>query len=170
MLTPVLLTLLLQGATLHCANPASAETPVLRSSSGIEASIKVDTHDDWNKNMHLCQADYTPTVMHPGRSTESADGIFGNDDAWGRSIAFRLEGFSQDQKEIFGILSERGKYPTLEIFAYHIAGQVADIADLTRAFLTKLRRRLSPYIALRHWHNSGGRGRSSARKHHPFAA
>jgi hypothetical protein len=134
MLTPVLITLLLQSATLHCANPASAETPVLRSSSGIEASLKVETHDDWGKNTHLCQADYTPTVTQPGRSPESTDGIFGNDDAWGRPIAFRLEGFTQNQKEIFGIFSEGGKYPILEIFAYHIAGQAADIADLTRAF------------------------------------
>jgi hypothetical protein len=116
-----------------CSNIRDAETPVLRSSSGIEAVLKVHIEDDHGKNTHLCQADYTLAL-----SSRSPDNFYGSDDDWDRKIAFRLEGFAQDQTRIFGIVSEVGKYRSLVIFAYHLPDGTSEVTDLTQAFRRNL--------------------------------
>lgn len=135
MLTALLFAALLQPnrphqpTTLECANIVDAQTPLLKSSSGIEATLKVHTEDDHYKDTHICESDYTLAINQNAPSN-----FFSNDDAWGRPIAFRLEGYTQDQTKIFGIISEGGKYPTLEMFAYHLANGTFDTADLIQAF------------------------------------
>lgn len=135
MLTTLIFAALFQStfpATLACGGTVDAATPVLTSSSGIEAILKIHTEDDYLKAIHGCQSEYTLIVTRSGKTTTDQHSSVDGD--WGRPISFRLAGFSQDQTEIFGIFAEGGKYPTVQVFAYHLKTQATDTVELNQAF------------------------------------
>jgi hypothetical protein len=62
--------------------------------------------DDHEKNTHLCETGYTLQISRPDGSVQSPADIYGGDDAWGRPISFRIDGFSHDGNRVFLFISE----------------------------------------------------------------
>jgi len=51
-----------------------------------------------------------------------------------RSLSVRLDGFSQDDGRIFGVLSEGGANPITLLFDYHASGSPVQLGDLAKQF------------------------------------
>jgi hypothetical protein len=102
-----------QEASAQCvdtgASIAVTETQPVRGPSGTSAVLKVSTSDDHSKNSHLCNAEYQLLFMPAGGGAPVVADLLTADDDYGRSLSLRLDGFSQDGNQIFGIFSERGK-------------------------------------------------------------
>jgi hypothetical protein len=138
---PILLAAALQPAqevTTHCvdtgAETASSQTERVRGPSGMAAVLRVSTADDHSKNSHECNAEYQLLISHPGAGTPVLVDLLTSDADWDRTLSLRLDGFSQDGKRVFGILSEAGKYPSTTLFAYDIAGGQVRLMDLRKPF------------------------------------
>ena len=142
MLLPILFAALIlaaQQASMHCvdtgAETATAQTQPLPGPGGASAVLKVSTADDHSKNSHECNAEYQLLITPAGGRKAIVVDLNASDAEYDRIISLRLDGFSQDGKRIFGILSEAGKYPLVTLFAYNtIDGQV-QLVDLKKQFI-----------------------------------
>src|ERR1700744_6045484 len=90
--------------SLTCGDPRGSETPVMRSSAGFTAVLKVSSEDDHSKNTHLCAADYTLQVNRPDGTALPSFSVLSSDDAWDRPIVFRIEGFTPDGRTVFAFI------------------------------------------------------------------
>src|ERR1700720_4589644 len=126
-----------QGSA-QCVDPgthiAVTETQPVRGASGTIAVLKVSTSDDHGRNSHLCNTEYQLLIMPAaGSAPVEADLLTANDD-YGRSLSLRLDGFTQDDSQILGILSESGKRTATFLFEYEITNGNAQLVDLTHEF------------------------------------
>jgi len=60
--------------------------------------------------------------------------VLTSDGDWGRNLSLRLNGFSQDGKQLFGILSEGGNFPSTTLFDYNTGDGKLRVIDLTKRF------------------------------------
>lgn len=119
-------------------NTATAETQALRGPDGESAVLKVTTADDHGKNSHDCNVEYQLRFTPAKGGAPVVADFLASDGEWGRSLSFRLDGFSHDGKEIFGVLSEGGKSPTLVLLDYDTATGNALLLDLKQKFANVL--------------------------------
>jgi hypothetical protein len=131
-----------QEVSAHCVGTgseiASSQTERLRGPSGMAAVLRVSTADDHSKNSHECNAEYQLLISHPGAGTPVLVDLLTSDAEYDRILSLRLEGFSQDGKGVFGILSEAGKYPSTTLFEYDIAGGKVQLIDLRKPFANRV--------------------------------
>jgi hypothetical protein len=131
-----------QEASAQCidagGNTATSETRVLSGPNGESAVLKVTTADDHSKNSHDCNADYQLRFTPAKGGAPVVADFLASDGDWGRSLSFRLDGFSHDGKELFGVLSEGGKSPTLLLLDYDSATGNALLLDLKQKFANEL--------------------------------
>jgi len=112
-----------------------------RSSAGYTATLKMHSEDDHSKNTHLCQADYSLETVQPNAIANRPLDLLSSDDAWGRPIVFRIEGFSQDGSHVFVFIAEGDFHGYLEIWEYDMksASMLAEIS-LEKHFTRRLSR------------------------------
>ncbi len=136
-------------ASIHCGNIATwrgAQTSVARGPAGSSAVLKVYSE---NENDHgSCGAEYELLVLPANGGTPGASQLMSSVADWGRTLSVHLDGFSQDGKRVFGILSEGGKYSFTKLFDEDIAsgtvprfpttGVALKFVELTK-YLTRLR-------------------------------
>jgi hypothetical protein len=94
--------------------------------------VKISAADDRSKDSHDCMAEYKLVVQPAGAAPVSTD-ILSSDGDWGRKLKVRLDGFSLNGKQVFGILSEGGRAPSAMIFRYRSADQPVELLDLKQA-------------------------------------
>ena len=142
MITLILFALLLQPAqqvSVSCANTgeqaAAAETQPVRGPGGAAAVLKVSSTDDHSKNSHDCMAEYQLLFTPAGTSAPVVVELTQSDAEYGRNLTLHLDGFSQDGKHVFGLLSEAGKYPITFLFDYDTARGQAQLIDLPKKFM-----------------------------------
>jgi hypothetical protein len=127
-----------QQASVHCvdtgAETAASQTQPLRGPGGVSAALKVSTADDHNKNSHDCNAEYQLLIIPAGAGAPAVVDLLTSDGEYDRIISLRLDGFSQDGKRVFGVLSEVGKYPATTLFAYSTADGQVQLMDLRKPF------------------------------------
>jgi len=140
MFTLVLFAVLLpsaQSASMPCvdggANGASAQTSPVHGPAGATVVLRISAADDHSKNSHECQAEYELVITAAGGSSATTSLLISDDD-FGRKLAVRLDGFSQDGKRILGILSERGKHSSTVLFEYDITDGSVQLIDLNKTF------------------------------------
>ncbi|MGA7850493.1 MAG: hypothetical protein WCA13_15410 [Terriglobales bacterium] len=135
MLLPILLAAFLlpaQVASMPCANIAATQTQPVRGRDAMSAILKVTSKDDDSKNSHDCEAEYQ-LLMTPGLAgAPLVVGLLTSDAEWDRSLSLRLNGFSQDGRQVFGILSEGGKSPSTTLFDYDTADGKMLLIDLKK--------------------------------------
>jgi hypothetical protein len=141
MLLPILLAaslLSVQQAFVHCvdtgAESATRQTQPLRGPSGVTAVLKVSTADDHSKNSHDCNAEYQLLLQPANAGKPIVVDLITSDAGYDRGLSLRLEGFSQDGKRVFGILSETGKYPSTTLFVYNFGDGQVQLIDLRMQF------------------------------------
>jgi hypothetical protein len=141
MLLPILLAAILlpaQRASVRCvdtgAKVADNQTQPLRGPAGISAVLKVVTADDHSKDSHDCSAVYQLLVTLPGSGAPVVADLLTSDAEYDRTLTIRLDGFSQDGKRVFGIISEGGKYASTILFEYDTAGGQVQLIDLRKQF------------------------------------
>jgi hypothetical protein len=127
-----------QQASVHCvdtgAETTDSQTQPLRGPGGVTAVLKVSTADDHSKNSHDCNAEYQLLIIPAGSGAPIVVDLLTSDGEYDRIISLRLDGFSQDGKRVFGILSEVGKYPATMLFAYSTADGQVQLMDLRKPF------------------------------------
>lgn len=96
-------------AGITCGVGDHGQTTPLRNSAGFTVVLKMQSDDDHGKNSHQCAAEYSLEIARPD-GTSSSFKVFYSDDEWNRPLAFRVEGFSPDGKNVFVFISE-GSYP-----------------------------------------------------------
>jgi len=130
--------LLPRQASVHCvdtgAETAASQTQPLHGPGGVTAMLKVSTADDHSKNSHDCTAEYQLLVTPAGTGAPVVVDLLTSDAEYDRIISLRLDGFSQDGKRVFGVLSEGGKYPATTLFAYSTADGQVQLMDLRKPF------------------------------------
>ncbi len=117
------------------AEIAAAQTQPLAGPGGASAQLKVSTADDHSKNSHECNAEYQLLITPAGGGPPVVVDLNASDAEYDRIISLRLDGFSQDGKRIFGILSEAGRFPSTTLFDYGTTNSKARLIDLTKLFL-----------------------------------
>ena len=127
-----------QQASVHCVD-TGAETPAsqtqpLHGPGGVTAVLKVSTADDHSKNSHDCNAEYQLLIIPAGAGAPVVVDLLTSDGEYDRIISLGLDGFSQDGKRVFGVLSEGGKYPATTLFAYSTADGQVQLMDLRKPF------------------------------------
>jgi len=142
MIPLILFALLLQPAqraSLNCADTgssaAAAETQPVRGPGGAVAVLKVSSADDHSKNSHECNAEYQLLFTSAGTRTPVVVDLEQSDGEYGRSLSLHLEGFSQDGKHVFGVLSEGGRYAITLVFDYDTARGQVQLIDLPKEFM-----------------------------------
>jgi hypothetical protein len=127
-----------QQASMQCtdagATIASVQTQPLRGPDGTFAILMVSSADDHNKDSHQCSADYQLLLLRSPTDTPSAADLLSSDAEYGRNLSLRLNGFSQDGKRLYGILSEDGNAPSTTLFEYEIASSKLQLFDLNEQF------------------------------------
>lgn len=116
MILPALLFLSLGPGPLPniaCQNNQTLHTAPLRSAAGFTTVLTMHSEDDSGKNTHWCQVDYTLEITNPDGSVRQPAAISTTDDAWGRSLIFRIDGFSQDGSHAFLFISEADQKSSL---------------------------------------------------------
>jgi hypothetical protein len=122
-----------QEASLDCSNIATAQTQPVRGPAGVSAVVKVATEDDHSKDSHDCMAEYKLVVQPAGSGQPVISDILSSDGDWGRKVSVRLDGFSSDGKQVFGILSEGGHTPATIVFNYHADDQQVELHNMNKA-------------------------------------
>jgi hypothetical protein len=127
-----------QQASVHCvdtgAETAASQTQPSRGPGGVTAVLKVSTVDDHSKNSHDCNAEYQLLIIPAGAGAPVVVDLLTSDADYDRIISLRLDGFSQDGKRVFGVLTEVGKYPATTLFAYSTADGQVQLMDLRKPF------------------------------------
>lgn len=128
-----------QQASMSCANvvTAHAQTEPVRGPKGTSALVKISSADDHAKDTHLCMAEYQIVVSRMSANQPQSAALMDSDGDWGRDLKVELNGFSQDGKEILGLLSEDGAYPVQQVFKYNTGDGTVQITDL-RAQLARV--------------------------------
>jgi hypothetical protein len=141
MLLPILLVASLlpsQQASMRCVGSTSdmtaTQTQPLRGPGGVIAVLKVSSDDDHGKNTHLCSADYVLVITPGDAGAAKAVDLLTSDADWDRTLSLRLDGFAHDGTRVFGILKERGKYPSTMLFEYNTADGNVQLIDLKKRF------------------------------------
>lgn len=114
------------------ANIAGTQTQPVRGPGGATAVLKVSSSDDHSKNSHMCNAEYQLLVFSAGGGAPAVVDLLISDGEWGRSLTVNLDGFSQDGKQVLGVLSEDGKYSLTQLFEYSTADGKVQLTDLTK--------------------------------------
>jgi hypothetical protein len=136
---PLLLSMALSSATLHCAAHSSGGTSSLVASNGTRFTLRIDMDDDHGKNTHLCEADFTFAAALP-HQPESQNNAYLSDDAWDRTIVLEVYGFDSSDTHVFGIIRETAAKPSTTLFRYSIPSRDLMTADLDRTLRNKLPR------------------------------
>jgi hypothetical protein len=127
-----------QQASAHCvdtgAETAASQTQPLHGPGGVTAVLKVSTADDHGTNSHDCNAEYQLLFLPAGARAAVVVNLLTSDAEYDRIISLRLDGFSQDGKRVFGVLSEVGKYPATTLFVYSTADGRVQLMDLRKSF------------------------------------
>src|SRR5580700_1942992 len=127
-----------QQASVHCvdtgAETTASQTQPLRGPGGVTAVLKVSTADDHSKNSHDCNAEYQLLIIPAGSGAPIVVNLLTSDAEYDRIISLRLDGFSQDGKRLFGVISEVGKFPATTLFAYSTADGQVQLMDLRKPF------------------------------------
>lgn len=151
MLLPILLIAPLlpaQQASLRCVGSTSdkavTQTQPLRGPGGVIAVLKVSSDDDHGKNTHLCSADYVLVITPGDTGAAKAVDLLTSDGDWDRTLSLRLDGFAHDGTRVFGILKERGKYPSAMLFDYNTADGNVQLIDLKKRFAHRVTARCNP--------------------------
>lgn len=84
----------------------------------MNAVLKVSVEDDHGKNTHFCVADYELVITRASEGEPVVQTLLSSDAEWSRSISVRLNGFSRDGKDVFGVLSEGGDGHWEKLFDY----------------------------------------------------
>jgi hypothetical protein len=133
-----------QQASMQCADTgatiASVQTQPVRGPDGTLAVLKVSSADDHGKNSHECQADYQLVLMRGAADAPASADLLSSDAEYGRNLSLRLNGFSQDGKRIYGILTEDGQSPSTTLFEYDLAKSTLQLFDLNEQFARILNR------------------------------
>lgn len=126
-----------QSASMLCvdggADGASAQTSPVHGPAGATAVLRISAADEHSKNSHECQAEYELFVT-PAGGTPASVSLLQSDDDYDRNLAVQLDGFSQDGKQIFGILDERGKHSSRILFDYQTGNASVQLIDLNKNF------------------------------------
>jgi hypothetical protein len=127
-----------QQVSVHCvdtgAETAASQTQPFDGPGGATAVLKVSTADDHSKNSHDCSAAFQLLIIPAGAGAPVVVDLLTSDAEYNRIISLRLDGFSQDGKRVFGVLSEVGKYPATTLFAYSTADGQVQLMDLGKPF------------------------------------
>lgn len=127
----------LRLASMHCvdggADTAATQTQPLRGPGRLVAVLKVSSADDHGKNTHLCNAEYV-LLITSGTGAARAVNLLTTNAEWGRTLSLKLDGFARNGKQVFGVLTERGKYPSTVLFDYDTAADKVQIIDLEARF------------------------------------
>jgi hypothetical protein len=125
-------------ASMHCVDAgtriAATQTQPLRGPDLVVAVLKVSSSDDRNKNSHLCNAEYRLLMMRVPAGAPVVVDLLTTDADWDRVLSLSLYGFSHDGKRVFGVLTERGKFPTTTLFDYDTADGKVQLTNLTKQF------------------------------------
>jgi hypothetical protein len=113
---------------------ASVQTQPLRGPDGTFAILMVSSADDHSKDSHQCAADYQLLLMRSPTDAPAAADLLSSDADYGRNLSVRLNGFSQDGKRVYGILSEDGSAPSTTLFEYDIAKSTLQLFSLNEQF------------------------------------
>lgn len=141
MLLPMLLVASIlpsQQASMRCVGSTSdmarTQTQPPSGPGGVIAVLKLSSDDDHGKNSHLCSADYALVITPAGAGVARAVDLFTSDADWDRTLSLRLDGFAHDGKQVFGILTESGQYPSTMLFDYNTADGNIHLIDLKKPF------------------------------------
>lgn len=120
------------GQSIECANNVNTESRSRTGPGGVVAVLKVHSEDDHNNNSHQCEADYSLQITPPdGRSGAvgmiPSTAFTSSVAEWGRRLSVNLDGFSNDGQNIYGVISEGGKYSFVEVFDFRIDGSHTEI-------------------------------------------
>jgi len=127
-----------QQASLHCVDGgsqiAATQTQPILGPSGVVAVLKVSSADDHGKNTHWCKAEYVLLITPADAGAPRAVTLLTSDADWNRTLSLRLDGFAHNGRRVFGVLTERGKYPSTMLFDYDTAEGTLRLIDLKKAF------------------------------------
>jgi hypothetical protein len=101
---------------------------------GKVAVLEVSAADDHDKNTHLCNAEYRLLITLAAAGAPIVVDVLTTDADWGRRLFLRLDGVSPDGRRVFGILSERGQYPSATLFNDDTADGKVQLIDLRKQF------------------------------------
>ena len=124
-----------QFESMECSNVAAAQTRTAAGPSGLSAALKVSSADDFNKELHLCMAEYKLLFKSAAGDAPTVVNLISTDADWGRHLSAQLAGFSSDGKRIFAMIAEDGQYPAALLFQYDIAGESVKTIDLKKALI-----------------------------------
>ena len=110
------------GQFLDCSNNKDAESKAVKSPDGSIAVLRIHSGDDGGKNSHECEADDSLVITRAGGQEAKGERFFASIDDWGRRLSAHLDGFTQDGKHVFGVISEGGKHPFTTVFDFDGAG------------------------------------------------
>lgn len=119
------------GQSIDCSEVANTETRSKSGPGGVVAVLKVETHDDHAKDSHQCMAEYHLHITLPDVHEEAPDNGYGFTNSiaeWGRRFSVHLDGFPNDGKHIFGVISEGGKGSFVQVFDFKRVGPHVEIA------------------------------------------
>lgn len=127
-----------QQASIQCGDGgsriATTQTQALGAPGGIAAVLKVSSADDHDKNTHLCKADYVLLITPARTRLARPVDILSTDADWDRTLYLRLDGFAHNGKRVFGVLTERGKYPSITLFVYNTVTGKVELINLRKQF------------------------------------
>jgi hypothetical protein len=122
--------------SLECGNIVTSTSDFRVSPAGLRVALKVHTEDDHSKNSHDCMSEYTLMIVRQdGTSTENQ--MYSEDDEWGRTIKFWLDGFASKGQELVATTRE-GKSWELLVFDLNRPDHSPAIFDLPDKFLYTL--------------------------------
>jgi len=110
--------------------------------------LKVSTADDHGTNSHDCNAEYQLLFLPAGARAAVVVNLLTSDAEYDRIISLRLDGFSQDGKRVFGVLSEVGKYPATTLFVYSTADGRVQLMDLRKSFAHMMAAKSARHLTL----------------------
>lgn len=128
------------AVSIRCGSVVDAQTAPLRSPAGFTAVLKIHTADDFMKNSHRCEADFTVAVTRPDGRTNPPDNRMGSDAEWDRPIVARIEGFDASGNLAYILITEGEKDPSIYAVEYDL--RTADYRDVYPS--TNFARSISP--------------------------
>ncbi len=102
------------SASVHmlCAEDSKTMTKAVAGPNGMTAALSIESHDDYNKDSHLCEVHYSLVLTTSGGKTAVKKiGYFISDGLWGRELAGRLDGFSAAGDQVVGAIYESAEPP-----------------------------------------------------------
>lgn len=95
--------------------------------------LKVSGVDDQSKKSHDCMAQYQLSVLPEGGGEAAVADILTSYGDLGRKLSLHLDGFTQDGKRVFGIVSESGRAPDSTLFDLHTGDGKVQLFDIAKA-------------------------------------